>query len=155
MNVGRALIVMPTYNEHDNVPKIVPEILAASPEVDILIVDDSSPDGTGEVADALARRDSRVKVLHRPHKDGLGRAYLAGFAHALSEGYGRVLEMDADCSHDPPALPSLLRRPSTTIDRTMIRSRDWRAHSAQASSLPRSMHPSMLASSHTSCEDSS
>ena len=68
MNVGRALIVMPTYNEHDNVPKIVPEILAASPEVDILIVDDSSPDGTGEVADALARRDSRVKVLHRPHK---------------------------------------------------------------------------------------
>jgi dolichol-phosphate mannosyltransferase len=108
MNAGRALVVVPTYNEHDNLPKIVPEILAAAPEADILVVDDASPDGTGEIADDLARGDERVKVLHRPHKDGLGRAYLAGFARALAEGYGRVLEMDADCSHDPAALPSLL-----------------------------------------------
>src|SRR5438270_11596314 len=108
MNVGRALVVLPTYNEHDNLLKIVPEILAATSEVDVLVVDDASPDGTGGIADDLARRDRRVKVLHRPHKDGLGRAYLAGFARALAGGYGRVLEMDADCSHDPAAIPSLL-----------------------------------------------
>jgi dolichol-phosphate mannosyltransferase len=86
----------------------VPRILAATSEVDVVVVDDDSPDGTGEIADDLARRDGRVSVLHRPHKDGLGPAYLAGFARALGEGYGRVLEMDADCSHDPAALPSLL-----------------------------------------------
>jgi dolichol-phosphate mannosyltransferase len=108
MNLSRALVVVPTYNEHDNLPRIVPGILAAAPEVDVLVVDDASPDGTGEVADGLARGDPRVKVLHRPHKDGLGPAYLAGFATALADGYGRVLEMDADCSHDPAALPSLL-----------------------------------------------
>ena len=108
MNADRACIVLPTYDERDNLPKIVPQILAAAPEVDILVVDDSSPDGTGEIADDLARRDARVKVMHRPHKDGLGRAYLAGFGRALGEGYGRVLEMDADCSHEPEALPSLL-----------------------------------------------
>jgi dolichol-phosphate mannosyltransferase len=108
MNLDRACVVLPTYNEHDNLPYIVPRILAATPEVDVLVVDDASPDGTGEIADDLARRDRRVNVLHRPHKDGLGLAYLAGFARALGDGYGRVLEMDADCSHDPSALPSLL-----------------------------------------------
>jgi len=108
MNADRACIVLPTYDEHDNLPKIVPEILAAAPEVDVLVVDDDSPDGTGEIADELARASSRVKVLHRPHKDGLGPAYLAGFARALAEGYGRILEMDADCSHEPSALPMLL-----------------------------------------------
>jgi len=108
MNQDRACVVLPTYNEHDNLPKIVPEILAAAPEIDVLVVDDASPDGTGEIADDLARRNPRVTVLHRPHKDGLGPAYLAGFARALAEGYGRVLEMDADCSHEPAALPSLL-----------------------------------------------
>jgi len=108
MNADRACIVLPTYNEHDNLPRIVPQILAAAPGVDVLVVDDSSPDGTGEIADDLARADARVKVMHRPHKDGLGRAYLAGFARALDEGYGRILEMDADCSHDPAALPLLL-----------------------------------------------
>jgi dolichol-phosphate mannosyltransferase len=108
MNADRACVVLPTYNEHDNLPRIVPRILAATSEVDVVVVDDDSPDGTGEIADDLARRDGRVSVLHRPHKDGLGLAYLAGFARALGEGYGRVLEMDADCSHDPAALPSLL-----------------------------------------------
>src|SRR3954462_14387105 len=108
MNADPTCGVLPTYNEHDNLPKIVPQILAAAPEVDVLVVDDASPDGTGEIADDLARDSSRVKVLHRPHKDGLGPAYLAGFARALAEGYGRILEMDADCSHDPAALPSLL-----------------------------------------------
>jgi dolichol-phosphate mannosyltransferase len=108
MNADRACVVLPTYDEHDNLPKIVPQILAAAPEVDVLVVDDASPDGTGEIADDLARASGRVNVLHRPHKDGLGPAYLAGFAHALAAGYGRILEMDADCSHEPSALPMLL-----------------------------------------------
>ena len=106
--IDRACVVLPTYNERDNLPEIVPRILAAAPEVDVLIVDDSSPDGTGALADALAAASPRVRVLHRPRKEGLGRAYLAGFAQALAAGYGRVLEMDADFSHDPDRLPALL-----------------------------------------------
>ena len=108
MNENRACVVLPTYNERENVPQIVPAILAASPAVDVLVVDDNSPDGTGALADALAARDRRVRVLHRPRKEGLGRAYLAGFAEALRSGYGRIMEMDADFSHDPARLPVLL-----------------------------------------------
>jgi dolichol-phosphate mannosyltransferase len=108
MNADRACVILPTYNERDNVPEIVPAILRASPLVDVLVVDDSSPDGTGVVADALAARDPRVRVLHRARKDGLGRAYLAGFEDALARGYGRIVEMDADFSHDPAVLPALL-----------------------------------------------
>ncbi len=106
--IDRACVVLPTYNERENLPEIVPAILAAAPELDILIVDDGSPDGTGELADAFARSDPRVKVLHRKKKEGLGRAYLAGFAEALQRGYGRILEMDADFSHAPAKLPELL-----------------------------------------------
>jgi dolichol-phosphate mannosyltransferase len=105
---SRACVVLPTYNERENLPQIVPQILAAAPEVDVLVVDDNSPDGTGQAADELAAKDPRVRVLHRKSKDGLGRAYLAGFAEALSRGYGRVLEMDADFSHSPERLPHLL-----------------------------------------------
>jgi len=108
VNESRACVVLPTYNERENLPQIVPAILAAAPEVDVLVVDDDSPDGTGALADELAARDRRVRVLHRPHKEGLGRAYLAGFADALARGYGRILEMDADFSHDPARLPVLL-----------------------------------------------
>jgi dolichol-phosphate mannosyltransferase len=108
MNEDRACVVLPTYNERENVLQIVPAILAASPALDVLVVDDNSPDGTGALADELAARDSRVRVLHRQRKEGLGRAYLAGFAEALSAGYGRILEMDADFSHDPARLPVLL-----------------------------------------------
>jgi dolichol-phosphate mannosyltransferase len=108
VNENRACVVLPTYNERDNVPQIVPAILAASPVIDVLVVDDNSPDGTGALADELAARDPRVRVLHRPRKEGLGRAYLAGFADALGAGYGRILEMDADFSHDPARLPVLL-----------------------------------------------
>jgi dolichol-phosphate mannosyltransferase len=100
--------VLPTYNERENLPEIVPGILAAAPGLDILVVDDNSPDGTGKLADELAARDDRVLVLHRARKEGLGRAYLAGFAEALRRGYGRILEMDADFSHDPARLPALL-----------------------------------------------
>jgi dolichol-phosphate mannosyltransferase len=105
---ARACVVLPTYNERENLPGIVPGILAAAPELDVLVVDDDSPDGTGKLADELAARDARVFVLHRPRKEGLGRAYLAGFAEALERGYGRILEMDADFSHDPARLPALL-----------------------------------------------
>ena len=108
MNENRACVVLPTFNERENLPRIVPAILAASPELDVLVVDDSSPDGTGGLADDLAARDPRVRVLHRQRKEGLGRAYLAGFAEALGAGYGRILEMDADFSHDPARLPALL-----------------------------------------------
>ncbi len=106
--IDRACVVLPTYNERENVPQIVPAILAAAPGLDVLIVDDNSPDGTGALADQLAARDPRVRVLHRACKEGLGRAYLAGFAEALQRGYGRILEMDADFSHDPARLPALL-----------------------------------------------
>jgi dolichol-phosphate mannosyltransferase len=106
--IDRACVVLPTYNERENLPQIVPAILAAAPELDVLIVDDNSPDGTGALADQLAAQSPRVRVLHRARKEGLGRAYLAGFAEALPRGYGRILEMDADFSHDPARLPALI-----------------------------------------------
>ena len=108
MNENRACVVLPTYNERENLPRIVPAILAASPVLDVLVVDDSSPDGTGTLADELSQNDPRVRVLHRTRKEGLGRAYLHGFRIALEAGYGRILEMDADFSHDPARLPALL-----------------------------------------------
>ena len=101
----RALVVVPTYNERENLPQIVPAILAQDPRLEILVVDDTSPDGTGEMADAFAAADPRVHVLHRPIKQGLGRAYLAGFSWALERDYTHVCEMDADFSHDPKNLP--------------------------------------------------
>ena len=105
---ARALVVLPTYNERENISAIVPAILAASAEVDVLVVDDNSPDGTGRLADDLAATNPRVRVLHRERKEGLGRAYLHGFRVALDAGYGRILEMDADFSHSPDRLPALL-----------------------------------------------
>lgn len=108
MTARRAVVLLPTYNERENIRAIVPAILAAAP-VDVCVIDDSSPDGTGALADELAAADPRVQVLHRPGKQGLGRAYLAGFAHALAQGYELILEMDADFSHPPRFLPELLR----------------------------------------------
>jgi dolichol-phosphate mannosyltransferase len=104
----RALVCLPTYDERENIEAITAAILAAAPAVDILVIDDNSPDGTGVLADAIATREPRVKVLHRAGKEGLGKAYLAGFAWALERGYGLVLEMDADFSHNPRHLPALL-----------------------------------------------
>jgi dolichol-phosphate mannosyltransferase len=104
----RVLVVVPTYNERINVPQIVPAILAQDPRVHVLIVDDNSPDGTGELADQLAAENARVHVLHRGRKEGLGKAYLAGFRWALDCGYDLIFEMDADFSHDPRFLPSFL-----------------------------------------------
>ncbi len=104
----RVLVVVPTYNERINVPQIVPAILSQDPRVHVLVVDDNSPDGTGELADQLAAENPRVHVLHRGQKEGLGKAYLAGFRWALDCGYDLIFEMDADFSHDPRFLPTFL-----------------------------------------------
>jgi len=113
---SRALVVLPTYNEAGNLPGVVPLILGADPRIDILVVDDASPDGTGDLADRIAAAEPRVSVLHREGKQGLGSAYLAGFRWALARGYGHVLEMDADHSHDPKYLPQLLEAASGDAD---------------------------------------
>jgi dolichol-phosphate mannosyltransferase len=106
--IGKVLVLIPTYNERENVPLIVSRLRAAVPDADVLILDDASPDGTGAVADRLAGDDDHVRVLHRTSKEGLGAAYLAGFAWALDRGYDVLVEMDADGSHQPEQLPSLL-----------------------------------------------
>jgi len=105
---GRTWIVLPTYNEFENLEPIARAILEAVPTAHLLVVDDSSPDGTGELADALAAADRRIEVLHRPGKEGLGRAYMDGFRLALDGGASAVVQMDADFSHDPAALPRLI-----------------------------------------------
>ena len=109
MGEPRAIICLPTYEERENLEPMVAAIHAQLPAAEILVVDDNSPDGTGVLADQLATRDISLHVLHRPGKQGLGRAYLAAFAWALERRYDLVLEMDADFSHDPRHLPSILR----------------------------------------------
>ncbi|GAA4137601.1 polyprenol monophosphomannose synthase [Leifsonia shinshuensis] len=104
----RTIVILPTYNERENIGPVVGRIRASAPEVDVLVVDDGSPDGTGEIADALAATDANVKVLHRAGKEGLGAAYRAGMGWALDAGYDAVVEMDADGSHRPEELPALL-----------------------------------------------
>ena len=102
------LVCIPTYNERDNLEPITRAVLAADPRVDILVVDDNSPDGTGKLADELAAKEPRIRVLHREKKQGLGRAYLHAFRVALEAGYQYIIEMDADFSHDPRYLPTML-----------------------------------------------
>src|SRR2546422_3519963 len=112
----RALVVIPTYNEAGNVASLVPQVLAQDPRLEILVVDDQSPDGTGQIADALAAQEPRVHVLHREGKLGLGTAYITGFRWALERGYDYVFEMDADFSHDPVHLKEFLDRKSTRLN---------------------------------------
>jgi dolichol-phosphate mannosyltransferase len=112
---GRVVIVMPTYNERQNLEIIAGRIREAVPDACVLVVDDNSPDGTGDLADKLAEADPRVQVLHRTEKAGLGRAYVAGFTWALDRGYDLIVEMDADGSHRPEDLPRLLAT-TTTAD---------------------------------------
>ena len=107
-DIGRVLVIIPTYNEIDNLPVIVERLREVVPEADVLVADDNSPDGTGRLADQIASRDGHVHVLHRQGKEGLGRAYLAGFAWGLDRGYDVLVEMDADGSHRPEELPRLL-----------------------------------------------
>jgi dolichol-phosphate mannosyltransferase len=106
---GNALVVIPTYNESMNLPTIIPDVLRQDARLEVLVVDDNSPDGTGRMADDMAAKDPRVHVLHRSGKQGLGTAYLAGFKWALERSYELVFEMDADFSHDPGHLKEFLK----------------------------------------------
>jgi dolichol-phosphate mannosyltransferase len=104
-----AWLILPTYNEAENIEAFIDAVLPVLPaSARILVVDDSSPDGTGEIADRLAAAEPRITVMHRPHKEGLGPAYIAGFRHALDQGAQLLLEMDSDFSHDPSYLPAML-----------------------------------------------
>jgi dolichol-phosphate mannosyltransferase len=105
----RLLVVVPTYNERINLPLVVPAILHQDPRLEVLVVDDNSPDGTGQLADELAASTPRVHVMHRPGKSGLGKAYVAGFQWALERNYDLIFEMDADFSHDPKFLGDFVR----------------------------------------------
>lgn len=107
MSTG-VLVIIPTYNEAESLPGVIARLRTSVPDVDILVADDNSPDGTGEIADAIAADDDHVHVLHRPGKEGLGKAYLAGFAWGMERGYDVVVEMDADGSHRPEELSRLL-----------------------------------------------
>ncbi|RKN44756.1 polyprenol monophosphomannose synthase [Streptomyces hoynatensis] len=106
--LGRVLVIIPTYNEADNLPGLLTRVRAVRPSCEVLVADDNSPDGTGKLADEAASRDPGVHVLHRRGKEGLGAAYLAGFAWGLERGYDVLVEMDGDGSHQPEELPRLL-----------------------------------------------
>lgn len=104
----RVLVIVPTYNERENLPPLIERVMGLPVSLDLLVVDDNSPDGTGRIADEIAAGNPRVKVLHRKEKDGLGRAYIAGFKWALAQGYDLVFEMDGDFSHNPADIPAFL-----------------------------------------------
>jgi len=106
--VERALVIVPTYNERENITRLIDAVLYQDPSIDVLVIDDGSPDGTGQLVDEIAAVNPRVNVIHRPSKMGLGTAYLAGFKWALQHSYAYVFEMDADFSHDPAHLPQFL-----------------------------------------------
>jgi dolichol-phosphate mannosyltransferase len=118
----RVLVIIPTYNEAENIEPISARVRAANPEAHILIADDKSPDGTGEIADRLAAADDHIHVLHRLGKEGLGAAYLAGFAWGLEHGFDVLVEMDADGSHAPEQLPTLL---AALRDADMVKGSRW------------------------------
>jgi dolichol-phosphate mannosyltransferase len=102
------VIIVPTYNERENLPNVVARLMALGVELDVLVVDDNSPDGTGKLADEFAAQNPRIHVLHRQEKNGLGRAYCAGFKWALENGYENIFEMDGDLSHNPDDIPAFL-----------------------------------------------
>ncbi|MBN1756559.1 polyprenol monophosphomannose synthase [bacterium] len=105
----RVLVVMPTYNEAENIRQIVPAVLQTHNSIELLVVDDGSPDGTGTLVDKMVEQDSRVHIIHREEKSGLGSAYVAGFKYALSHKYDLIFEMDADFSHNPKYLPEMIK----------------------------------------------
>lgn len=109
----RALVIIPTYNEIDNVPTLIEQVLAVDPRVEILFVDDGSPDGTGEYIDGVMQSEPRVHILKRPRKMGLGTAYCRGFEYAIANDYPVCMEMDADFSHDPSMIPTFLKEIET------------------------------------------
>src|ERR1700741_4841001 len=111
--MNQTLIVVPTYNERNNLPRMAQKLLSLPVKVDMLVVDDNSPDGTGKIADELAAKHPEVHVLHRTEKNGLGRAYIAGFKWALERGYEFIFEMDGDFSHNPDDVPAFLEAAKT------------------------------------------
>ena len=104
----KTLVIIPTYNERENIERIVPLVLEKDPSIHVLIVDDGSPDGTGQLADGMAKEDNRIFVIHRKNKSGLGTAYITGFKFALKKTYDLIFEMDCDFSHDPKYIPHFL-----------------------------------------------
>jgi len=108
-NVERILVIIPTYNERENIAELIPAVLTKKPELEVLVVDDGSPDGTAELVSGLSDHEPRIHLLRRKAKEGLGRAYVAGFRYALEHGYDLVFEMDADFSHNPKYIPSFLK----------------------------------------------
>ncbi len=110
MNQPKTLICVPTYNERENLPLLIDAIFAEVPQVEILVIDDNSPDGTGQIADEISSKNPHVHVLHRAGKQGLGRAYIAGFQWALARDYELVFEMDCDFSHQPRFLPEFIKK---------------------------------------------
>ncbi len=106
----KSLIIVPTYNELENIRRLLPELMALGPDIRVLVVDDNSPDGTGKLADELAAANDRISVLHRPGKLGLGSAYVAGFKYAIQQDVDCVFEMDADFSHDPSMIPRFIEQ---------------------------------------------
>jgi dolichol-phosphate mannosyltransferase len=109
MTNQRTLVIVPTYNERENLARLAQRVMAQPPAIELLIVDDNSPDGTGKLADEIAAKNQRIHVLHRTQKDGLGRAYIAGFKWALDRDYEFIMEMDGDLSHDPDEIPNFLK----------------------------------------------
>ncbi len=107
MNAPRLLVTLCTYNEGQNLPLLIPDIHSVAPDADVLVIDDNSPDGTGDLADEMATHDSRIKVLHRSGKLGLGTATMAGFQYGVEHGYDQLLNLDADFSHHPRYIPAL------------------------------------------------
>ena len=121
-SLGRVLVIIPTYDERENIEPIIARVRAATPSVHVLVVDDGSPDGTGHLADALAAGDDRIHVLHRTAKAGLGAAYIAGFGWGLDAGFDVLVEMDADGSHAPEQLPQLL---AALVDADLVLGSRW------------------------------
>ncbi len=107
--MNQTLIIVPTYNERENFPRMAEKLLSLPVALDVLVVDDNSPDGTGKLADEMAAKHPQIKVLHRTEKNGLGRAYIAGFKWALAHGYEFIFEIDCDFSHDPNEIPAFLK----------------------------------------------
>ena len=106
----KSLVIIPTYNEVENIQRLIPELMALDPAIRVLVVDDNSPDGTGKLVDDMARENDRISVLHRPAKLGLGSAYVAGFKYAVKQDVDCVFEMDADFSHDPAMVPEFIEQ---------------------------------------------
>lgn len=131
----KSVVIVPTYNEAENIRLLVADILALPCPIDVLVVDDNSPDGTGQIADELAMQDGRVHVIHRAGKLGLGTAYVAGFKDALARGYNRIMTMDADFSHDPHDIPAIIEK-SRECD-LVIGSRYVRGGRTHGCTLPR------------------